>query len=561
MKQRLEPSQNAPFMRLLREEARPNLKAYIAGFVCMAFVAATTGLLAWLMRDIVNKVFLEKSMSATWWLAGAVVALSLVKGLGSFGQQVILTRVGNRIVASVQWRIFEHLLKQGQTFFSESHSTQFLAQQAFIANSARAAVDVVVTAIGRNLLTVVALLAVMLIQDWKMALISMLILPLAVLGLRRLIRRIPKAVKRGFDSFAEVLRLTSEAAQGIRVLKSYGLEGDFTARMRSAVSSAASASNRQAIITAQTAPLMETLGGFAVAFIIVYGGSRVIYDGQSPGAFFSFITALLMAYEPIKRLARFNLELNARMVGVKMFYDFLDQPGDENDDSDLPDLVVSKGEIVFQNVGFSYRSGEPVLEDISFQVPAGRSTALIGPSGSGKSTIFGLLQKFFAPSAGLVLIDGQDIARCNRASVRRAFGYVGQDAFLFQGTIRSNIMLGHPGASEAEFAAACHAAHITEFVAEMRDGYETAVGEHGMTLSGGQRQRVAIARALLRKAPIVLLDEATSALDPLSEQAVRDGLAALAHGRTVLMIAHRRESYAHADRVIRLEFGRISAAA
>ena len=561
MKPRFELSQNAPFMRLLREEARPNIKAYVAGFVCMAFVAAATGLLAWLMRDIVNQVFIEKSMSATWGLAGAVVVLSLIKGLGAFGQQVILTRIGNRIVASVQWRIFEHLLKQGQTFFSESHSTQFLAQQAFISTSARAAIDVVVTAIGRNLLTVIALLTVMLVQDWKMALISMLILPVAVFGLRRLIRRIPKAVRRGFDSFAEVLRLTSEAAQGIRVLKSYGLEGDFILRMRAAVAAAASASNRQAMIMAQTAPLMETLGGFAVAFIIIYGGSRVIYGGQSPGAFFSFITALLMAYEPIKRLARFNMELSGRLVGVKMFYDFLDQPAEESDDIALPDLVVSKGEIIFQNVGFSYRASEPVLEDISFLAPSGRSTALIGPSGSGKSTIFGLLQKFFVPRSGAVLIDGQDIARCNRASVRRAFGYVGQDAFMFQGTIRSNIMLGDPGASEAELAAACQAAHVNEFVAEMRDGYETAVGEHGMTLSGGQRQRVAIARALLRKAPIVLLDEATSALDPRSEQAVRDGLASLAQGRTVLMIAHRRESYAHADRVIRLDAGRISEAA
>ena len=561
MRPLLAPAQNAPFMRLLREEARPNVAAYGLAFLCMALIAGTTGMLAWLMRDIVNKVFLEKSMSATWWLAGAVLLLSLLKGIGSFGQQIILTRIGNRIVASVQSRIFEHLLKQGQSFFNEAHSTQFLAQQAFIANSARGAIDVVVTAMGRNLLSVLALVTVMVVQDPTMAFGSMLIMPIAIFGLRRLIRRMPKAVMRGFTSFAEVMRLTSEAAQGIRVLKSYGLEVDFLARMKAAVTDAAAASNRQALITAQTAPLMETLGGFAVAFIVVYGGSRVIYHGQSPGAFFSFITALLMAYEPIKRLARFNLELNGRLVGVKMFYDFLDQPAEETDDSALPDLKVSAGDITFQNVIFSYRDREPVLDDISFKVPAGKSTALVGPSGSGKSTIFGLLQKFYAPQSGIVLIDGQDIARCNRASVRRAFGYVGQDAFLFQGTIRSNIMLGHPAASPAEFAAACHAAHVSEFVEDLRDGYDTLVGEHGMTLSGGQRQRVAIARALLRKAPIVLLDEATSALDPRSEQAVRDGLASLAQGRTVLMIAHRRETYAHADRVIRLDAGRISEAA
>ena len=547
--------------RLMLEHGRPNWRAYALSFAFMVLAAASTGASAYLMRDVINRVFLEKSIEATYFLGAAIIILSILKGVGTFGQQVSLNAVGNRIVADVQMKIFDHMLQQSVPYFARNHSTQFLAQQSFVANSARGALDLVITTLGRNALSVVALTGVMIVQDPKMAFGALVIMPVAVLALRQLVRRVRKIMHNEFTSFTDIMRTTSEAAQGIRVVKAFGLEGHFRDKMRVAVDSFAFSATRLANVSSRSTPIMETLGGFAVAFIVVYGGYQVIYHGQTPGAFFSFITAMLMAYEPFKRLARFNIDFNAQMVGVGMMYDFLDSPSEEPDDSHLPDLKVGSGQIEVRDVTFWYRESDPVLQEIMLVAQAGKSTALVGPSGSGKSTLFGLIQRFYAPKSGTILIDGQDISKVNRASLRRAIGVVSQDTFLFQGTIRENIAMGDASASEAAVMAACKHAHVDDFVREFEHGYETQVGEHGMSLSGGQRQRVAIARALLKGAPIILLDEATSALDPISEQFVRDGLRVLASGRTVLMIAHRKESYAHADTIIEMAAGRVRQAA
>jgi ATP-binding cassette subfamily B protein len=303
---------------------------------------------------------------------------------------------------------------------------------------------------------------------------------------------------------------------------------------------------------------MESLGGIAVAIAIVYGGYRVIETGATPGEFFSFMAAFLLAYEPAKRLARLNLELNTALVGVRILFEVIDSPPTEPVDDDKPPLTLKTSRLEFSNVQFAYRSDEEVLRGISFVAEPGKMTALVGPSGGGKSTVFNLILRFYEIEHGSISIDGQDIREVSRRSLRRQIAYVGQDVFLFRGSIRDNIAFGKPGASEAEIVAAAKAAYAHDFILGFPNGYDTPVGEHGLQLSGGQRQRVAIARALVKDSPIILLDEATAALDSESERQVRDAIEHLCQGRTTLVIAHRLHTVAHADRIFVIEEGVVS---
>jgi len=290
---------------------------------------------------------------------------------------------------------------------------------------------------------------------------------------------------------------------------------------------------------------------------MIYCGYLVVVDGQTPGQFFSFLAAFLLAYEPAKRLARLNLDLHTNLVGVRVLFEILDTPATEPIEDGKPPLRVTDARVAFADVRFSYRSGEPVLRGMSFAADPAKLTALVGPSGGGKSTVLNLILRFYEVERGAITIDGQNIADHSRQSLRHHLAYVGQHVYLFRGSIRDNIVLGKPGASEAEIVAAAKAAHAHDFIMSFPNGYDTQVGEHGLQLSGGQRQRVAIARALIRNAPIILLDEATAALDPESELHVQQALAELCAGRTTIAIAHRLATVMHADRILFIESGAV----
>jgi ATP-binding cassette subfamily B protein len=302
---------------------------------------------------------------------------------------------------------------------------------------------------------------------------------------------------------------------------------------------------------------MEGLGGFAIAGAMIYGGWRVIETGATPGQFFSFLAAFMLAYEPAKRLARLNLDLNTALVGVRILYEIIDTPPSEPADDGKPALKLTTARVEFNDVRFGYRAGEPVIRGMSFVAEPGKVTALVGPSGSGKSTVLNLVLRFYDVESGTLVIDGQNVIDVSRRSLRSQIAYVGQDVFLFHGTIRDNIAVGKPGASEDEIVAAAKAAHAHEFIAGFPAGYDTPVGERGTQLSGGERQRVAIARALIKDAPIILLDEATASLDSESERLVQDAIAHLCQGRTTIVIAHRLQTIMHADRIMVVESGTV----
>lgn len=543
--------------RLVRTDGRRHARKYAFAFLMMFLVAAATGLTAYLMKDVINKIFVDRNYTAVWLLGGTLIGLYLVKGFAGYLQAVTLARIGNKIIADYQKRLFDNLLAQGIPFFARQHSTEFLNRMNSGASSARSVLDLLITSIGRDLLTLIFLIIVMIIQEPVLAFFCLFILPIVVFGVRSLIRRARQVVKKNFIGTGKVLLTLQETTQGIRAVKSYNLEERMRARMEENVRSLEAGLNTRARVASRTGPLMETLGGMAIGLFVIYAGYSVLSGGKMPGEFFSAITALLLAYEPAKRLARLNLDLAANLTLARYLFDVLDSKPAEAEAGSLPTLRATNGEIEFRNVSFEYRPGEPVLRNVSFIAEARRTTALVGTSGGGKSTIMNLIERFYEPVSGSITIDGQNIAQYSRRSLRDQIAYVSQDLFLFSGTIRENIRLGKPNATDEEFIAAAKAAHAHDFILGFENGYDTQVGEHGTQLSGGQRARISIARAFLKNAPILLLDEPTAALDAESEKEVQRALDDLRKSRTTLLIAHRLQTVMSADKICVVDDGSI----
>lgn len=544
--------------RLLSEYAATRWHRYAIVFALMAFAAGATALTAYLAGDVINHAYVNRNFHAVIQTSLLLMFVFTLRGAATYGHSVILARVGNSIVAENQRRLFDRLQQQNLTYFSERHSTEMLARLSSGANAANHALNLVITAIGRDFLTLMALTVVMFVQDPIMSLVVFVIVPPVVLAMRKLVKRIKLVAMTQWQGGAQTLETLQETIQGIRLVKSFTLEDQMRQRFHANVASVQGASNKMARVSNRTAPIVETMAGLAIACLMVYAGHRVINTGASPGEFFSFITAFLLAYEPAKRLARLNLDLNVALVNVRVLFDVIDSPATEPEDEDRPPLKVTTARLEFRDVSFSYRPGEPTIRNMSFVADPGCMTALVGPSGGGKSTVLNLILRFYEVSGGVITIDNQDIASVSRRSLRSQISYVSQDVFLFRATIRENIAFGCPGASDAEIVAAAKAAQAHDFISGFPKGYDTMVGERGLGLSGGERQRIAIARALIKDAPLILLDEATASLDSESEHHVQKAIAELCKGRTTLVIAHRLSTIMHADKILVVEAGEVT---
>jgi len=543
--------------RLLATDGRKHAWRYARAFFFMALIAASTGLSAYMMKYVVDRIFVEGEYAMIWVLGGTLMALFTIKGLATYGQVVALAKIGNRIIADYQRKLYSSLLAQGVSFFAERHSTDFLNRLNTGASGARAVLDLIVTGIGRDVLTLIGLVVVMATQDPVMMLFGLVTMPPAVYFIRTLSRHTRKNIQYQFKGTGDLLKALQETIQGIRIVKSYNLEEDMRARMSATTGEIERVMNRIARLKARSNPIMEMLGGFAIAGFVVYAGHGVLRGGQMPGEFFAVITALLLAYEPAKRLARLHIDLAAALGHARYMFDLLDSLPEERSEADMARLEVARGRLEFREVAFQYRPNEPVLRGISFAAEPGQTLALVGSSGSGKSTVMNLVVRFWDPQTGKILLDDQDILRFTHKSLRDNVAYVSQDVFLFSGTIRENILMGRAGASEADMIAAARAAFAHDFIVGFPEGYDSPVGEHGVQLSGGQRARISIARAFLKNAPILLLDEPTSALDGESEREVQRALDALRASRTTLVIAHRLQTVIAADQICVVDGGRI----
>lgn len=543
--------------RIIRENGRDYIKTYIFAAICLALVAASTAFMAWIMEAVIDETFAKRNTDMIWVICGSVLAAFIIRGAASYGQAVALAQVGNNLVARYQQRLIDHLMRLGMGYFGDTRSAQIAAQISQNVAGIRDVMNLTITSFARDLLTLIALVVVMLTKDPVLSAMVFIGAPPVLIGLRYISRRLRSATRESIDLNSRVLSAMQETVQGISIVKAFTMEEQISARTSELIKAAESRSNRIARLTERTAPLIETIAGFAISGIIAYSAYRSVYGNELPGAFFSFITALLLAYDPARRLARLQVNLERAVVNARMIYEILDADPTQGDRPDAATLVVKGGEIEFRGVGFCYGRGDIVLEDVSFVAEAGRTTAIVGPSGAGKSTLISLVPRFHDPASGQVLIDGTDIATVTKKSLRHQIGYVSQQPWLFEGSIRDNLRYARPEATDAEIEEAARLANAHEFILAQPQGYDTMLGENGVNLSGGQRQRISIARALVRNAPILLLDEATSALDNESEAAVQKALEGAMQNRTVLVIAHRLSTIARADRIVVMQAGRV----
>ncbi len=541
--------------RLITEQGLQHWRRYAVAFALMAVSAGATAASAWMLGAVINETYVNRSIHGIVMLSLVIIALFAAKGAATYGHSVILAKISNAILASNQRRLFAKLMRENVGFYAERHSSEFLARLTAGAQSVTQVLNLLITAVGRDFLSLVGLAAVMVIQDPWMSISGLLIAPPALFFIRKLVRRIKNLAHDQFSGNADILETMLESLQGIRTVKAFTLEDTMQARIDRSIGIVEANANKMARVQSRSSPLMEMLGGFAIAGVLMYGGYRIIATGATPGQFFSFITAFLLAYEPAKRLARLNIELNSYLIGARKLLEIVDSPASEPDDSDKPALQLTEAKVEFRDVTFAYRANEIVLNRMSFVAEPGKVTALVGPSGGGKSTVLALLLRFYEAKFGAIVIDGQIISDCSRRSLRQQTAYVGQDVYLFRDTIRENIAFGRPGASQDEIVAAAKAACAHDFIMGFPLGYDTPVGEHGTQLSGGQRQRIAIARALVKNAPIILLDEATAALDSESEKQVQEAIEHLCQNRTTIVIAHRLHTIMHADQILVVENG------
>src|SRR6476659_2100071 len=543
--------------RLVVEQGLAYWRRYLPAFALMGIAAAATAGAAYTLGQVINQAYVEKNVTGIAIFSGVTVLLLFIKGVATYGYAVILSKISNAILANNQRRLFAKLMSESIGFFSERHSSEFLARLTAGAKSITDVLSLLINAVGRDLFLLVALVGVMVMQDPVLSFFGLVVVPPALLMLRKLVKRIKGLAYNQFTGTADILETMQESLQGIRTVKAFTLEDTMQSRIDENIAIVERNANKMARVANRSNPLMEMLGGFAVAGCLLYGGYSVVALGATPGQFFSFMSAFLLATEPAKRLSRLNIDLNSQLVGARMLLEIVDRPASEKSDDEKPALKLSDARIELRDVSFAYREAEPVLNRMSFVAEPGKVTALVGPSGGGKSTVLALLLRFHEATAGDILIDGQAISRVSRNSLRHQTAYVGQDVYLFRGTVRQNIAFGKAGASEDEIIAAAKAACAHEFIMGFPLGYDTPVGEHGMQLSGGQRQRIAVARALLKNAPIILLDEATAALDSESERQVQEAIEHLCHNRTTIVIAHRLHTIMHADAILVVEGGEV----
>ena len=545
-------------LRVLRENFPAQRRLYIIAILAMVVVAATTSGTAWIMKAIFDVLSKEPHAYPAVVVATAVLLIFMMKGIAGYVQQVFLSRAGNRVVADIQRNLYRKLLQQEAAWFDTTESSDILVRVTQSAQSARMMLDTIVTGFVRDALTLLGLIAVMVWQHALLSGIFLVIGPLALLGVRSVLSRVRKIMAAELVSLTEILKVIQETSAGLRVVRAFGLEQILEGRMDRAVRDVERRSNSIVRLESITSPMMDTLAGSAIATIVLVGGLSVGFGtAATPGELMAFVTALLMAYEPAKRLSRMRVSFEAAFVGVRMMFEILDRPDAMADAADAVDLPVVTGRVTLRNVHFSYDGKKEVLSGLSLVFPAGRTTALVGPSGGGKSTIMSLLLRLYDPNDGSVEIDGLDLRRITRRSLQEMTAYVGQNTFLFSNTVRENIRMGRRDASDAEVEQAARAAQAHEFIVNLPQGYDTPIGENGIFLSGGQRQRLSLARAILKDAPILLLDEATSALDNKSEALVRDAIAEATKGRTTIIIAHRLSTVMAADEVVFVENGNV----
>ena len=553
-----EHTASVPLMlRFARTYMLPYWRYAGGAMVLMLMSAGLTAGLAKFMQPIFDSVFNAKDAGLLWPTGLGVLAVFVVRGLVTYGNAVIMNWLGQRVISDVQRDMFAHLIHADISYFHAHPTGQLLSRFMSDTSTMRTATVEAMTGIGKNFFTIIFLVGVMFYQDWRLSLISIFVFPAAFYFVHRTGTSLRKVSRNMQVHNGDLTSILNQSFQGARHVKSYCAEDYEKGRVNKTVEKVFGLFTRAFRISASTTPMAETLVGLAIATIIIYGGHRIIIGASTTGQLVSFITAFVLAFDPMKRLANLNNTMQMGLAAIDRLFRMLDIEPDIQDAAGAKTLTVSSAAVDFKDVRFVYPDGSEALRGISFAAPAGKTIALVGASGAGKSTILNLLPRFYDVTSGAVTIDGQDVRSVTLESLRRNMALVTQEVAVFDDTIRENIAYGRRDATEEEIISAAKEAAAHDFISALPDGYDTRVGEQGVKLSGGQRQRISIARAMLKNAPVLLLDEATSALDATSEKLVQEALERLQKGRTTIVVAHRLSTIINADIIYVLAHGRV----
>jgi ATP-binding cassette, subfamily B, bacterial MsbA len=544
-------------IRRLLPYLRPYWWWLVAGAALAVVVSAMDGLIAWLVKPTMDEIFIRRDLTTLKLLPLVILAVYLAKGAGRYGQSYLMAAVGERVIAAIRRDLYAHIQAMPLAFFQGRHSADLMSRIVVdAARLARLSSEVLVMAF-RQVATVVALVVVMFTQEWRLTLLALIAFPLVGLTIRALGRRLYQINRRTQEQISALTTLLQESLAGTKIVKAFGREEHERARFDRINRELLDLSLKDHRVDELGEPIMEVLAALGVMAILWYGGFRVVQGDMTPGALFSFVTATLMLYGPVRKLSRIANLYQQTMPSADRIFEVLALQPAVADAPGAHRLAEFRDRIEFDHVWFQYDDGEMVLRDISLTVPRGEVLAFVGISGAGKSTLTDLVPRFHDVSRGRILIDGGDIREYTQASLRAQIAIVTQDPFLFYDTIQANIAYGRSGATAEEVERAARAAYAHEFILGLPDGYQTLVGERGVKLSGGQRQRIALARAFLKDPAILILDEATSELDAESEFIVQQALADLTKDRTVFLIAHRLSTVRLAHRIAVFHEGRI----
>jgi subfamily B ATP-binding cassette protein MsbA len=543
--------------RLFRESIRPQILKLSVSFVFMIIIALATGATAWLLDPAIDKIFIEKDATMIWLIPLGVIGILLIKGTATFIQVSILTEVGQKIVADTQIKMFSKITYADLGWLQDKHSGKFISNFLYDVNLLEGAVSGSLASGFRNLLTLICLLGVMFYQDWELALIAMIALPLVGYLSSKLAKRMKKAATGTQAETGILAMLLSENLDGTRIVKAYQQEESEIKKVSESIYRRMNLLVKAAKTKAAAAPFSEFLAGFGIAGAMYYAGIRGLQGELPLNEFISFLGAMMLAFQPLRSLSQINTIMQEGFSAALRIFELLDRPVDIIEKGNAKELNISNGEIILDQVSLSYKESKMILKKISLSLPPNSITALVGPSGSGKTSILNLIPRFFDPQEGKISIDGQNTQDVSLASLRSVIALVSQEPILFDLSIKENIAYGKKDASNKEIINAAKSASAHNFISKLPNGYDTLVGEKGYSLSGGQRQRLSIARAFLKDAPILLLDEATSSLDSESEHAVQKAINILMKDRTTLVIAHRLSTIENANKIIVLDDGSI----
>ncbi len=528
------------------------------GMVCMLILAASTSASAFLVKPVLDDIFFKKNAQLLMIIPLVVVGLYLLRGLGMYGQEYLMSYVGQEIIMQLRNRLYAHIQSLPLAFFHRERTGVLMSRITNDVNIVKNMVSTAVTGALRDGFTIVGLTFVIFYRDWKLALYAMIILPVAFFPVIEFGRRIRRVSTGCQEAMAELNAMLHETFSGSKIVKAFGMEKYESRRFNGKTHKLFSLEMKNAKTKSLSSPVMEFLGGVGIAFIIWYGGYRVINGTSTAGTFFSFMAAVLMLYDPVKKLARLNNAIQEGMSAADRIFDVLEHKNDIGDPPEPVSLAWKPHAVAFEHVFFAYeREKGMALEDINLIVQPGEVLAIVGMSGGGKTSLVNLIPRFYDVSRGRITIDGIDIRNVGVQALRRQIAIVTQEPILFDDSVRNNIAYGNPRASLSEIRQAARAAYALDFIERLPQGFDTGIGELGERLSGGERQRLCVARALLKDAPVLILDEATSALDSEAEMLVQKALANLMQGRTTFVIAHRMSTVAYAHRVVVVMGGRI----